>query len=174
MFVPETSDNGTMAAHTSGSGFTTWGAGMGFNMLTPVSASPSGLEAPCVPATANPGRVDLSMFTGLSFSVKAAGHSVRLKVTDAQSVPTTVGGDCVPSEIETERCEDAFGKVLTLATPGQWEDFSFSWAELTQEGWGRKFATGLQTTAVIAVQFQVTASTAFDFWVDNVAFIAPQ
>lgn len=171
-FVPEMSDNGTPAAHASGDGFTDWGAGMGFNLLTPVDPGTSGLEAPCVPASGNPGSVDLSMFTGISFSAKASGHAVRLKVTDAQSVPTTVDGACVPSEIETERCEDSFGKVLTL-TP-EWQDFKFSWAELTQEGWGKKFPDGLQTSAIIAVQFQVTANTAFDYWVDNVAFIAPQ
>jgi hypothetical protein len=73
---------------------------------------------------------------------------------------------------DLERCEDAFGKVLTLTEA--WQDFSFSWADLVQEAWGKSFPDGVQKSAIIAVQFQVVQNTSFDYWVDNVAFIAPQ
>lgn len=137
-----------MAAHTSGSGFTTWGAGMAFDVNDAGGASK---KAP----------YNASAYKGITFFAKATTTlSVRVNVSTS---PTEEGfGTCV-----TGKCSDHFGKTITLSTT--WTAFTLDFSTLTQLGWGTP-AGSFDASKVIAVQFQVDKSTAFDFWVDDAAF----
>jgi hypothetical protein len=152
---------------------------MGFNFLTPASTDPnqpSGLvDTACTPNTTGmPAQFNASSFLGISFRAKlgaGAGHSVLLKVTDAQIVPTAEGGACSATEVDPE-CHNAFGATLATLTD-QWQTFSYSWADLAQDGtWGQRF-DAIDPTRLIAMQFQVGANVSFNYWIDDVAFIAP-
>jgi hypothetical protein len=150
--------NSTYVFNAKGSGFATWGAGMGFNLKIMTDPAP-------------PGLVDISKFTGIKFSIKvntAETGRVRVKLVDAQTTPVARGGTC---DAALGACDNNFGKELMGITVGTWIDFSIPFADLRQETWSSQmFTTGPQTTKAIGFQFQVKQNTNFDYSVDNVAF----
>lgn len=154
--------NSTYVFNAKGSGFTLWGAGMGFNLKIPPNGSPEGT---------NPGIVDISKFTGIKFSIKvntAETGPVRVKLVDAQTTPVARGGTCDPA---LGKCDNNFGMVLMGTTVGTWVDFQIPFADLKQESWtSQMFTTGPQTSQAIGFQFQVGKGTNFDYSVDNFAF----
>lgn len=159
---PQDATNPSYVFNAKGSGFATWGAGMGFNLKIPPSGAPEGTQ---------PGLADISTFTGIKFSIKvnsAETGTVRVKMVDAQSTPPDRGGTC---DKALGACDNNFGMVLMGTTVGTWVDFTIPFADLRQETWSSQmFTTGPQTTAVIGFQFQVKQNTNFDYSVDNFAF----
>jgi hypothetical protein len=162
--VPQTDFGRSLfAMHTTGSGFETWGAGFGADLNN---------------NQGNKGTYNASAFTGISFRMRAGpGHAVvdsasgtprpvRVKALDAQTTPPTDGGECSAGE---GQCSNAFGVVLTTLT-NDWQSFSFTWDQFEQENWGLLFPEGVQTSKLLAIQFQVTAGVAFDIWVDDLVF----
>jgi hypothetical protein len=146
-FVPEMpGDNSMMAAHTTGSGFTTWGAGFGFDLNNTGTAK--------MP-------YDASAHTGIIFSAK--GTPFRVKVLTTATTPMTDGGTCMGTSAQ---CGDNYGMAIP-ATSG-WQQFVVPFASLKQEGWGIK--TPFDATTVLGVQFQVGTKVTFDIWIDNVGF----
>jgi len=150
-----TEDGGTssMAARTTGSGFTAYGAGMGFDLDDPG-------------AGAAKHTYDASSYSGVTFwAMGSAGGSVRFNVADKATDPS--GGICMGST-GTDQCNDHHGHALMLTTT--WQEFTFTWAQLTQQGFGYAEAT-LDTSDLIGMQFQVGAPTgSFDVWIDDIAF----
>jgi hypothetical protein len=138
-------------AHTDGSGFGVWGAGLGFD-LNNEGDDMGG------PGVRNP--YDGSGFTGIGFM--ARGTPFRLKVLVEAIVPTATGGTC---ESMTD-CEDAHGKVIPVTE--EWAQYTVPFDELRQEGWG--VAAEFDPATLMAVQFQVAANTDFDFDIDEVFF----
>ena len=155
---PADATNPSYVFNAKGSGFATWGAGMGFNLKIMAEPTP-------------PGLADLSKFQGIKFSIKvnsAETGTVRVKMVDAQTTPVARGGTC---DSALGACDNNFGYMLTNTTPGTWVDFTIPWSDLKQETWSSQmFTTGPQTTAVIGFQFQVKQNTNFDYSVDNFAF----
>ncbi|MGO9835288.1 MAG: hypothetical protein ACLP1X_13830 [Polyangiaceae bacterium] len=143
---------GTMAAMMMGMGFTSYGAGMGFDL------SNAG-------GTATKGTYNASAYSGVTFwAMGAAGGVVRFNVPDKDTDPS--GGVC--SGTSTSQCNDHHGHTLTLTTT--WQQFTFTWAELTQQGYGYAEAN-IDTAALVGMQFQVNSPTGtFDVWVTDVAF----
>ena len=139
----------TKAAHTTGTaGFTTWGAGMAFDLNNPGGTSPKSTYA----ATA---------YTGITFYAKAsAALTVRVNVSTPPTEPGPIG-TCTGT-----KCSDHFGKAITISTA--WTPITVTFAELAQQGWGTP-AT-FDKSRVIAVQFQVDKAIAFDFWIDDISF----
>jgi hypothetical protein len=139
----------TKAAHTTGSaGFTTWGAGMAFDLNNPGGTSPKSTYS-------------AAAYTGITFFAKASATiTVRVNVSTPPTEPGPVGS-CTGT-----KCSDHYGKAITLSTA--WTPVTLTFGELAQQGWGTP-AT-FDKSRVIAVQFQVDKSTAFDFWIDDIAF----
>jgi hypothetical protein len=141
----------TMAAETTGMGFTVWGSGFGFDLNNDGT-----MKQP----------YDASTYTGVTFWAKAGSGSVtsvRMNVQDAQTAPE--GGVCMPSVMNS--CNDHRGATVNLTT--DWQQFTFTFASMTQQGWGEKFAT-FETDKLYAIQFQTGTMATFDLWVDDIAF----
>lgn len=151
-FTPEEGgpDGSVYCAHTSGSGFTEWGAGMGVDLNNPGD----GMGGPGVK-----GLYDGSAFSGIAFVAKGSG-AVRMKVLVDAIVPTDEGGSC------DAECTDAHGAIVALTA--DWNQHVISYDELFQEGWGA--SASFDPTTIMGIQFQVTAGTEFDFYVDELGF----
>jgi hypothetical protein len=150
-------DSGTsaMAARMTGNGFTIYGAGMGFDLQNPGGQSTKGLY-------------DASMYSGVTFWAKGSVSGtgvVRFNVPDKATDP--VGGVC--SGTGASQCSDDHGHTLTLTS--SWQQYSFTWAQLTQQGFGYTEAS-LDTAHLVGMKFQVGNPTgSFDVWVDDIAFL---
>jgi len=144
----------TMAAMMSGMGFTTYGAGMGFDLNDPGG-------------TATKAPYNASMYSGITFWVMGSASGtgmVRFNVPDKYTDPS--GGICSGSA--ANQCNDHHGHVLTLTST--WTQVTYTWAELTQQGYGYVEAN-IDTSALVGIQFQVGNPTGtFQVWVTDVAF----
>ena len=153
-FVPAMGGAGgsRFCAHTSGHGFTSWGAGMGFDLATP--AIPDG-------GVLVRGQFDASGYSGIAFAAKG-NVAVRVQVVTAAVEPPSSGGTCTDGAL----CEDAHGADVTLSAT--WTQVMIPFSQLAQSGWGRAFAFDART--LLGVQFQVAEGLTFDVSVDDVRF----
>jgi hypothetical protein len=164
-------------ARSSGTGFTDWGAGFGFDLAHPDTAGKSAYNA--------------GGYTGLRLWIRTAGGadsitSMTVKILDSQSVASGEGGVCVegtqnPDATHT-RCGDAFSYSIQLQASGSvtadrdfsvWQGGDIKWADFKQAGWGQQAKTGvLDTTALLAIHFQFDspAGRAFDVSIDDISF----
>lgn len=146
------------AYHTTGSGFTGWGAGAGTDF------------APKTGEARTP--YDLSGYTGVALRAKAAA-SVTVRVSISDKNTAVEGGVCTDTEDKTDptRCEDYFGKEILLGA--EWQDFTIPFAEMTQRGWGLP-ATAFEATQAytlrLVVKGDAAAPVSFDLWIDDVRF----
>jgi len=146
-----TSDGGppgsTRAAHFAGKtdAQDQWGAGLGGNFL-------------------GGGFYDGSKYVGVSFKLKGTAHGfVRFKVHDVNTHPD--GAVC------TSSCWNAFGKNIELT--GEWQSLELSFAELRQQdGWGSPRPPSITPSKIKDVEWAVDQGTTYDFWVDDVKFLA--
>ncbi|MCX4244863.1 CIA30 family protein [Paraliomyxa miuraensis] len=151
-FEPTAGGPGTslFMALTSGSGFTLWGAGLGVDLNN--EGDPDGGPGVRMP-------YDASAHQGIVF--RARGNTaVRVKLLVDAIVPTETGGSCAAD------CEDAHGKIVPLSD--DWVQYTVGFDEVFQEGWGA--AAAFDAGTMMAVQFQVSASTDFEFSIDDVGF----
>lgn len=157
------------AVHTSGSGFVTWGAGVGFEFAS---------TAP----------YDASAYAGIAFWARGlAGleQSVRVNVTDrntsqfglvcdpdcqADVGPTLPNGVC---DQQAGPCHDYFGADFGLELGADWRFFSYEWAELRPRNWSRKNLQRIDAAELYGIRIQADSTGPFDFWVDDVTFICP-
>lgn len=148
-------DGSAFSAGTSGTGFTVWGAGMGFDLNNPEAVGMTGPRA----------AYDSSRYTGVAF--KAKGNvKITLSVETVGVTPVDRGGTCTPGTMEGEECDDLHGKLLDLTS--DWQEYVIPFAELRQGGWGRPVP--FAATDVTAVLFQTDANLTFDISVDDVRF----
>jgi hypothetical protein len=144
-------DTSTYAANTSGSGFTTWGAGIGFDLNNDGSAKQP---------------YDASAYKGVTFWAKAGTggiKNIRMNVQDAQTAPE--GGIC--DKTATKGCNDHRGTAVLLTE--EWKQFTFAFDAMKVVGFGQTFPT-FQTNKLFAIQFQASQNVKFDIWLDDVAF----
>ncbi|MDI1475604.1 carbohydrate binding domain-containing protein [Polyangium sp. y55x31] len=138
----------TYAANTKGNGFTTWGAGFGFDLNN------DGVTKKAYNA---------SQFAGIHFWAKVgAGSSgaVRFNVGDSQTTPEA--GNC------GDTCSDDFGANVTLTT--DWQEFKFAFAELKTVNWSKQNLTAIKKDALYYVHFQASQNATFDIWIDDISF----
>ncbi len=140
------------AAHTYGSGYTNWGAGIGFDLLVQQA-------------------YDASKYSGLTFWLRrapGAASFVRLNVTDRNSSP--LGNVC---DSESGHCYSDFGYDLTATE--DWQEIKLQWSELTQPFWtaASDVHPAIVTSALFGIRFQADKSQDFDFSVDDIAFLCP-
>ena len=142
------------AATTSGPKFTTWGAGMGFTFNNP--------GAKACPYNA-------SAYKGIKFWAKSNTTAIALKamIKIPGTTPTTAdSGTCVAST--TVKCEDHYylkpAPMLTTA----WAQYDLAFASAAQDGFGA--VVPFDKASIIAMQFQVAMSVAFDISIDDLTF----
>lgn len=154
-FVPSPGGAGgsAYAATTTGSGFTLWGAGMGFDLNNPAAAGGTGPR----------GKYDTSPYRGIAF--KARGNvPIRVALETVGVTPTDRGGGCTPSMVMGMECDDLHGKAITLTA--DWQEHLIELGELRQGGWG--LDVPFAATDVTAVLFTVDANLDFEVSVDDV------
>jgi hypothetical protein len=143
----------TYGVHTTGSGFTGWGAGMGFNFIGPKIST-----------------VDASKYKGITFYAKGGG-SVRVNVLTKATTPE----GCVCAT-QPKGCFDHFSVLKTFAV--DWSQININWTDLMQQGYGAPATFDAKT--LMGVNFQsLNPSTTLpspspysvDFWIDDIAFI---
>jgi predicted small secreted protein len=147
------------AMHFTGTGCTTWGAGVGTDLKAPAATDGGTSAGPKVP-------YDVSGYTGISFWVRAdKGAAMRFKMPMTDETKVEDGGACVESA--TNKCSDNFGVNVPLTK--NWVKKTVMFSMMKQEAWGKAFTWN--PAHVTSIQFQVPASAAFDVWIDDVAFI---
>jgi hypothetical protein len=114
------------------------------------------------------GPYDLSKYKGVSFFAKkgpGTSSKVRIKFPDKNTDPD--GGVC-------GHCANDFGMDLTLSE--EWQKYTVPFSALRQQaGWGNPRPRGLDTSAVYALQFQVSEKgKKFDVMIDDIAFTGCQ
>ena len=144
--------NGAMsmfAMHTSGSGFESWGANMGLTLLQP----PFGTACP----------YDVSRHTGVRFFIRSdiMASTVRFAIPTQETHAPAQGGTC------PQRCGDHYG-VSISPVPVTWTQMEVKFADMKQQNFG--IATMFYPAHVLNVEFAVTHSVDFNFWVDQVEF----
>jgi hypothetical protein len=137
------------AARFSGSGFTDWGALMGFELDTgnlmniPYDASSTG---------------------GIKFWMKNT-VPVTVNVLIPQTVLLTAGGDCTANSTDPN-CNSHFSFQIT-APNSDWVAYEVPFSALTQRYGG---TATWNPKVLLGLQFLVAPGAAFDVWVDDVSF----
>jgi hypothetical protein len=152
-FVPAAGGNAgsRYAARLAYAGFSTWGAGMGFNLNDPGDGA----------GGSNKHQYNAGAYTGLTFFAKAASPmKLRVNMPDGDTDPA--GGKC------TTGCSDDFGGDLSLTA--DWQPFTIEFAAATQVGWSGVTLPAIDPSSLYAVHFQAGPGS-FDFWIDDVAFL---
>jgi hypothetical protein len=143
------------AASTTGSGFTEWGAGMGFDLNNPEAVGETGMRGP----------YDVSGYSMVAFSAKG-NVLIRVALETLAVIPVDRGGSCVAGATEEEACDDLHG--VNLALTDDWKDYTISFSQLRQGGWGKAFP--FEPEQATALLFQTEKDLEFDFAVDDVRF----
>jgi hypothetical protein len=131
------------AGATVGSGFTSWGAGMGFNFRSDLFA------------------YDVSGYAGVLLSYRS-DVPVALKLVTRGTQAIEYGGTC---DVVTLLCYDHYTYWLPAST--NWASLETRWDEFTQAGWG--IQVPLDLTQVLGLAFEVGAGS-FDYAVDDLYF----
>lgn len=154
-FTPDAGGAGdsAYAARTTGSGFTDWGAGMGFDLNNPEAIGETGAR----------GTYDATGYSSISFRAKG-NVPVRFALETAGVTPTDRGGTCTPSTTEGKECDDLHGQPLALTS--DWKEFDIEFDKLRQEGWG--LPVDFDASTSMAVLFTADQGLEFDFAVDDV------
>jgi hypothetical protein len=140
--------NSNYCAHTSGNGFTSGGAQMGFSFAT----GPTGARV----------QYDLSTYTGITFWAKSATpFKMYVNFPDRNTDPA--GGVCKPGGII---CNDTYGKGMPIGT--SWSLTTLPFSMLSTDGPGAP--GGFDKVHVYAIEFHASPTEMpFEFWVDDVA-----
>jgi hypothetical protein len=149
--VQENHCTGSYVFCTSGSGFTTWGAGIG----TDVGKAPAPYDA--------------SGYSGIAFQAKSnkGPVSMMVKFPDKDTAPE--GGVCDKGQPDgAKACYCDWSAPLSLTT--EWQAFTISFSKLTQPTWGLQ-ATAFDPTTLYRVQWQTDKNIDFDYCIDNLVFV---
>jgi hypothetical protein len=152
----------TYALCMSGTGFKTWGAGMGTDLGPTAKAGDGGTGAKTA--------YDASQYKGVSFWAKANGSSnvpIRLSIKDKNTAPE--GGVCDAKVTSgATACNDDWGKALSF-TP-DWKPYTLLFADMRQSGWGAAYPS-FDVKNAYSIQLQVSQGIDFDLCIDDVAFV---
>lgn len=161
-----------VAARTVGSGFVTWGAGIGFDFAANKS-------------------YDASRYAGIAFWARAGAEGdpnlrVRMNVNDrnTSAVEAICDADC-PSvnmnlyedgvcDKSRRPCFDDFGVDLEHPVNAEWQFFHYEWSELTTVNWSMQNLSRLVTEELYGLRFQTAEKQSFELFIDDVSFLCPQ
>jgi hypothetical protein len=148
----------TKAVHTKGSGFTGYGAGVGFDL----SSAETGKQA-----------YDASAYKGIVFWAKlgSAGAAASMSFTISDKTSDPAGGICdeAAAEDAEDKCFDHW--AYTVQIGADWAPVVIPFEDLARGGWGAEpTATGLDLAGVYSIQFQFASGADFDVWIDDISF----
>jgi hypothetical protein len=148
------------AFHTTGTGFTVWGAGIGTDFAPKTAMQRTAY--------------DLSLYSGIALRAKSvATMPLRVSISDVNTSPE--GAICVDTTDATNkaRCGDYFGAEVTLGA--EYQDFVIKFADMKQRGWGLPVMTGFDKTKAYTLRMQVKGSAqapaTFDLWFDDIRLV---
>ncbi|HEV8244896.1 MAG TPA: hypothetical protein VGP93_03975 [Polyangiaceae bacterium] len=130
------------ALHTTGTGYTEWGGGVGTNLVGSPVLTP----------------VDATKYKGFKF--KASGSTpMKFLVATVDSMP------------EFGRCKRCYDHYMVLITDLSKEPktYEFKWSDLKQTGWGDKVK--FDPKSVVGLNWTSKDAVAWDFTIDDVAFL---
>jgi hypothetical protein len=113
---------------------------------------------------------DASAYAGVSFGARSASGSQILLVKVAM-VGTDPMFDLCDDAAEPgsgEQCYDHFLAPVTVTAT--WAEYTVSFEELMQEGWGYVPPDGFDPAEVVGIQWVAKPGTS-DFWIDDVKFV---
>jgi poly(3-hydroxybutyrate) depolymerase len=142
--------DGTGVLYVASSGFTNWGAGVGFTL------NPETSRTKVYP-------YDASAYSGIRLRARGRGR-VRLLATSVASTPKSEGGSCTRSG---DSCYDRPGVWVDLT--GDWQTMSYPFCALVSEGWGSE-PLGLSPADIVGFQFQFESSKDVELWLDDLEF----
>jgi hypothetical protein len=130
------------ALHTTGTGYTQWGGGVGTNLIGAAMLTP----------------VDATKYRGIKF--KASGKTpMKFLIGTVATMPEF--GKC-------KKCYDHFMKVIK-DLGDEPKTYEITWDELKQTGWGDKATLDVKT--IVALNFTSKDAAPWDFTLDDVAFL---
>lgn len=133
-------ENGVL--HTTGTGYTEWGGGVGTNLIGAPMLTP----------------VDASKYRGIKF--KASGKTpMKFLIGTVATMPEF--GRC-------KKCYDHYRKVIKDLSDEP-KVYEITWEELKQTGWGDKVKFDAKT--IVALNFTSLDAVPWDFTLDDVAFL---
>jgi hypothetical protein len=142
--IPDGRGDSQYAMHTTGVGFSDYGAGVGV-----ILAQGDGTQC----------SYDASGYTGVTFWARGDA-AVRVTAVMPDVVPDTEpGGLCATG------CYNDHGYVVTLTS--EWQEYTVTWAQLTQD-FGTMIA--FDAGSLLQLQFKTAGGVDFDYWVDDLAF----
>ncbi|MDJ0766865.1 MAG: carbohydrate binding domain-containing protein [Myxococcota bacterium] len=153
---PEGSD---YFGHTTGAGFTKWGAGLAFDLRNLSDECTE--ELPSEP-------YDAAVFDGIAFLARGLGE-VRVNLVTPAVIPVDEGGQC-ESDDPTDDCHDAHGRTVTLQG-NEWRQYQIRFADAKQEGWG--LSSDFDPGQIQSVAFNFAEDTTFDFSIDEIGLFGP-
>jgi hypothetical protein len=147
------------AARLAGSGFTSWGAAMGFALA-------GGDGQP----------YDASAVDGISFWMKTDADGIDFETGTPETTPAAQGGTCTDSSTAVN-CDTSFAFRVEAPASDTWFQVSVPFAALTQNP-GTWLTTGNLTpgsaawdpSKLVRVGFAVEGLDPFELWIDDVAF----
>lgn len=132
------------SAHTSGTAFTVFGAGVGLDFNNRAAT-------PCV--------YNGAAYAGITFWAKGT-VAIKAMVKIPATTAVVSGGTCAAM------CEDHY--FIKGMLSAAWTQYTIDFATITQEGWGA--TAPFDKTKLLGLQFQVGVGMAFDFAIDDITF----
>ncbi|HEX3854555.1 MAG TPA: carbohydrate binding domain-containing protein [Polyangiaceae bacterium] len=138
-------DTSLRGMHTSGAGFTLWGAYLAVHFVSNGQAG--------VP-------YDISKHSGVTFSAKLgngmATPHVRFEISETDTA------------VNCTTCGDHFGSQVPLTVA--WQTVTVPFSSLSQLGYGVPLRPVFDPTQALGLYFDWPANENFDFWLDDVSF----
>jgi hypothetical protein len=162
--TPSGAFGGFLTLHALWAGCSTWGAGIGADINTPVVPDGEIYTGPKVP-------YDLSRFGGIRFFARGEPNTdthLRFKLPMRATTAIQNGGTCDDIVVGADRCGDDWGLQFDLPANGTWKEYvvRFSGVAFMQEGWGA--AVPWNPSDVTGIQIQsANKGEPYDFWIDD-------
>jgi hypothetical protein len=149
----------TRALHTYGGVFTNWGGGVGADLN-------HGGSKLSYDASFDDGGTP-TPYVGLTFWARSdlAPASMSVVFPDADTDPS--GMICTPPN----GCDHHY--LTSVILSADWQRYTVKFADLMLESGASPAPTAFDPTRLVSVQFRVAQGKAFDYWVDDVAFVRP-
>ncbi|MDQ2644494.1 MAG: hypothetical protein M3020_11800 [Myxococcota bacterium] len=113
---------------------------------------------------------DASDYSGISFGAQSVGGEqiILVKVATAGTDPKFGFCDETAEPDSGAQCYDHFLASVTVSAT--WDEYTVSFADLMQEGWGFEPPDGFDPAEIVGVQWVAKPGTA-DLWIDDVKFV---
>jgi hypothetical protein len=146
-----------MAAHFTGAGHTSWGAGMQTNLSG--AATPTG--------------VDASTYSGIAFDLKTGATnmatSIVVKGENEDAIPAC---NLCNDMVAGKDCHAGYVFTQTIMSGSGWTAVTIPFSMFDASSYGNHASAQLDRRQIISLTLAVYLRTLpFDLWIDNVRFV---